>query len=99
MTHKGVSIMTKNVLIASAAALLLAGCQQYQINFSNPEENYLSFSHPFTDSATAEVQAKAAELCAQRKKAVIQTTKSCSLSKSTTNFQCLAQDDTNKYGL
>ena len=99
MTRKGVSIMTKNVLIASAAALLLAGCQQYQINFSNPEENYLSFSHPFSDSATAEVQAKAAELCAQRKKAVIQTTRSCSLSKCTTNFQCVAQDDINKYGL
>ena len=91
--------MTKTALIICAATSLLAGCMEYQIVFSDPEENYLSFNHPFTDKDIAAVEAKATQLCEQRKKAVIQTTRSCSLTKCTTNFQCVAQEDISKYGL
>ena len=90
---------TKTIFIACLSAVLLAGCVDYQIVFSDPEENYLSFNHPFTDKAIAEVQAKANQLCEQRKKEAVQTTKSCSLTKCTTNYQCVKKEDITKYGL
>ena len=91
--------MRTTLLIAASALCLLTGCMEYQITFANPEENYLTFNHPFTDKAIAAVEAKATQLCEQRKKAVIQTTRSCSLTKCTTNFQCVAREDISKYGL
>ena len=91
--------MRTTLLIAASALCLLTGCMEYQITFANPEENYLTFNHPFTDSAIASVEAKATEMCAQRKQGVIQTSRACSLSKCTTNFQCVAQKDITQYGL
>lgn len=64
--------MRTTLLIAASALCLLTGCMEYQITFANPEENYLTFNHPFTDSAIAAVEAKATEMCAQRKQGVIQ---------------------------
>lgn len=91
--------MKTSLLIATSSFCLLTGCVEYQVTFADPEENYLTFSHPFTDSAIAAVEARATQMCAERKQGVIQTSRACSLKKCTTNFQCVAQDDIHKYGL
>ena len=91
--------MTRMTLFTALSVMLLTGCVNYRIVFSDPEENYLSFNHPFTDQAIAEVEAKAHQLCKERKKEAIQTTKSCSLAKCTTNYQCVDKEDITKYGL
>ena len=91
--------MTRMTLIIYLSSMLLTACVNYEIVVSDPEENYLSFKHPFTDQAIADVQAKAHQLCKERKKETIQTTKSCSLTKCTTSYQCVSKEDIIKYGL
>lgn len=91
--------MNRTLLISSLTVLLLAGCADYQLVAYDYEENYLNFNHPFTDKAIAEVLARAETLCKQRKQVVIQTSKICSLTQCTTNYQCVDQSDVTKYGL
>jgi hypothetical protein len=85
--------------IAVLAALLLAGCADtnYLVGYE-PDENFLSFNHPFTDTAAADVRTRAERLCGLRKQAVLQTSRSCSLAQCTTNFQCIDAADAAKYG-
>ena len=50
------------LLIAGLAALLLAGCADttnYLVGYE-PDQNFLSFNHPFTDAAAADVRTRAA---------------------------------------
>jgi len=91
--------MNRTLLISSLTVLLLAGCADYQLVAYDYEENYLNFNHPFTDKAIAEVLARAETLCKQRKQVTIQTSKICSLTHCTTNYQCVDQSDVTKYGL
>ena len=91
--------MNRTMLIPGLAILLLARCVEYQLMSYNDDSNFLSFNHPFTDKAIAEVQAQAVKLCGERKQEAIQTTKSCSLSVCTTNFQCVKKADVFEYGL
>ncbi len=91
--------MNRTLLISSLTVLLLAGCADYQLVAYDYEENYLNFNHPFTDKAIAEVLARAETLCKQRKQVAIQTSKICSLTHCTTNYQCVDQSDVTKYGL
>jgi hypothetical protein len=84
--------------ILGLAVLLLAGCADKSLLVGyEPDENFLSFNHEFTDAAAAEVRARAERLCGQRKQAVIQTSRSCSLTQCTTNFQCIDAADAAKY--
>ena len=91
--------MNRTLLISSLTILLLAGCADYQLVAYDTDENYLNFNHPFTDKAIAEVLARAEALCKQRKQVAIQTSKICSLTQCTTNYQCVDQSDVTKYGL
>jgi hypothetical protein len=86
--------------IAVLAALLLAGCADttnYLVGYE-PDQNFLSFNHPFTDAAAADVRTRAERLCGLRKQAATQTSRSCSLTQCTTNFQCIDAADAAKYG-
>lgn len=92
--------MTKTApLIAGLAALLLSGCGGQQFATYYSDTNYLTFTHPYTDQAMAEVVATAEKACRQRKQVAIQTTKTCSLSQCTTHYQCVDETDVVKYGL
>jgi hypothetical protein len=79
--------------------LLLAGCNGFQYVSYENDTNYLTFNHPFTDKDIAQAQSGAEKLCRQRKQVAIKTSEKCSLTKCTTNFQCLDQADASKYGL
>lgn len=85
--------------ILGLAVLLLTGCADKSLLVGyEKDENFLSFNHAFTDAAAAEVRARAERLCGIRKQAVIQTSRTCSLTQCTTNFQCIDAADAAKYG-
>jgi hypothetical protein len=85
--------------ILGLTVLLLTGCAEKSLLVGyEPDENFLSFNHPFTDGAIADARARAERLCGQRKQVVIQTSRSCSLTQCTTNFQCIDAADAAKYG-
>ena len=86
-------------LLFGLPILLLAGCADYQLATYGLDQNFLSFSHPFTDKAAAEVQASARRLCLKRGKAAIQTSNACSLEKCTTHYQCVDSAEVTKDGL
>ena len=94
--------MNRTILITSLTVLLLAGCAaypDYQLVAFGLDMNYLTFDHPFTDKANAQVRASAEGLCAQRKQVAVRTSNICSLTKCTTNYQCVDAADVTKYGL
>ncbi len=96
--------MNRTPLISGLTILVLAGCADGQL-FDNQlvsyatDENYLNFNHPYTDKAVADVLARAERICGQRKQMAIQTSKTCSLTKCTTNYQCVDAKNVIKYGL
>ncbi len=85
--------------VAVLAALLLAGCAEtnYLVGYE-PDQNFLSFNHPFTDTAATDVRVRAERICGLRKQVVTQTTRNCSLTQCTTNFQCIDPADAAKHG-
>ena len=92
--------MNSPLLTVSLAIMLLAGCAENSMLVSyDKDENYLSFDHPYTDKAVADVLASAEKLCGQRKQVAIRTSRTCSLTKCTTNYQCVDAADAKKYGL
>lgn len=91
--------MKKTLCLALAAILLIAGCADNLIVSYTTDENYITFDYPFTDQAAADSQARAEKLCGQRKQMAIQTSRTCSLSKCTANYQCVDAADVVKYGL
>ena len=85
--------------IALLTALLLAACADKSLLVGyEKDENFLSFNHSFTDAAAADVRTRAERLCGLRKQAVIQTSRTCSLTQCTTNYQCIDAADAAKYG-
>jgi hypothetical protein len=91
--------MNRTLRLAGLAILLLAGCADNVIVSYPTDENYMSFDHEFTDKAIADVQTRAERLCGQRKQMAIQTSRTCSLTKCATNYQCVDAADVVKYGL
>jgi hypothetical protein len=85
--------MNRSRLLSSLTLLLLAGCADYQLATYGPSENFLTFTHPFTDQAAADVLASARQQCLKRGQATIQTSRTCSLEKCTTNYQCVDSAD------
>ncbi len=86
-------------LLSGLTILLLTGCADYQLASYGPNQNFLSFSHPFTDKAAADVLASAKKVCLQRGKVAIQTSNTCSLEQCTTHYQCVDSADVTKDGL
>jgi hypothetical protein len=85
--------------ILGLTVLLLAACADKNLLVGyEPDENFLSFNHPFTDAAAADVRVRAERICGLRKQVVIQTSRTCSLEQCTTNFQCIDAADAAKHG-
>ena len=56
------------------------------------EDNYMTFDHAFTDAAAEAVRRRADAHCATTKKqAAVKTSSACSLTRCTTNYQCMDQ--------
>ncbi|HMA08189.1 MAG TPA: hypothetical protein VKP68_10010 [Ramlibacter sp.] len=82
--------MNRNRLLSGlTVVLLLAGCADYQLASHGQDVNFVSFQHPFTDKAAADVLASAKRLCLKRGKVAIQTSNACSLEQCTTYYQCV----------
>jgi len=77
-----------------ALVLTCAGC-------ANPlvvmQGNYLTYEHPFTDADAASVRALAERECKWRKQVAVRTSSTCSLTRCTTNFQCMAPEEAKQY--
>jgi len=91
--------MNTTLLMPGLTILLLSGCADNQLVSFAADENYLHFNHPYTDQASADVLARAERVCGQRKQVAIQTSKTCSLTKCATNYQCVDAENVKKYGL
>lgn len=91
--------MNRTFRLAGLAILLLTGCADNLILSYSVDENYITFDHAFTDKAVADVQARAEKLCGERQQMAIQTSRTCSLTKCATNYQCVDAADVVKYGL
>lgn len=90
--------MKQKYLIPALTLILLAGCNGFRYVDYDNDSNYLTFNHPFTDSALAEIQSGAAKLCLERKQVAVKTSERCSLTKCTTNYQCMDEADAVKHG-
>jgi len=75
--------------------ILLTGCAGLTVNdeIVDLHDNYVAFKHPFTDASAEAVRKKADAICLQRKQVAIKTAGVCTLTKCTTNYQCLSQAD------
>ena len=80
--------------------LMCAGCSYLPNTISGSDflkTNYLSYEHAFTDAAAADVRKTAERECSYRKQVAVRTGGNCSLTRCTTNFQCLDKADATKY--
>jgi len=77
---------------------LLSGCggmpfQTLQTFYTDPGDffraNYSTFEHAFTDAGAEDAHRRAQSQCAQRRLVAVKTTSRCSLTRCTTNFQCM----------
>ena len=80
-----------------SSALALAGCVDYQVT-QYGGTNFVTFEHPFTDKAVAEVRAEAKKRCAATRKLAVQTQRTCTLTKCSTVFQCADESSVREYG-
>ena len=65
----------------------LVGCGP---NVAVQGRDYLTFDHEFTDKAAEQTARRAQALCAQKKQAAEKISSACSLTRCTTNYQCVA---------
>ena len=80
--------------------LLQCGCSYMPNTISGRDfltTNYLSYEHAFTDAAAAGVRKTAERECSYRRQVAVRTGGTCSLTRCTTNFQCLDKADAAKY--
>ena len=61
------------------------------------EGNYLTYEHPFTDSAAEAARRSAAGQCGQRKKVAVRTSGTCTLKTCTTHYHCMDPKDAGAY--
>jgi hypothetical protein len=92
-------IATPMILRALLLTFLLSSCAENMLVTFNDDTNYLTFDHPNSDKANAEVRTTAEKLCQQRKQVAIKTTSVCSLKSCVTHYQCGDREDVIKYGL
>ncbi len=69
-------------------ALLMAGAGCYS-GLIVAADNYLTYEYAFTDVAAAKARQEAEKLCAARKKMAVETRSVCTLSRCTTDYQCV----------
>ncbi|MBK7955424.1 MAG: hypothetical protein KAY22_27210 [Rhizorhabdus sp.] len=80
-------------------ALLLSSCVDTMLVGFGADTNYLTFDHPNSEKAFADVRTRAERLCQERKQVAIKTESVCSLTNCATSYQCADQADVIKFGL
>ena len=74
--------------------LACAGCTAH----TNPYKpvNHFTHEHAFTEAATERSRRDAQETCAQKKLVAARTGGTCSLTRCTTHYQCMTQEEAAK---
>ena len=73
---------------------LLTGCAGGMVGTDVIQEgNYLTFQHVHADEAAAAVRQRADKLCGDRKLVAVRTRGVCSLTRCTTHYQCMDEED------
>ena len=80
-------------------AFLLSSCADNLLVGFAEDTNYLTFDHPNSDQAMADVRTRAERLCKQRKQVAIKTQSACSLTQCATSYQCVDEANAVKYNL
>jgi len=75
------------ITVLLIAVLLAGGCTGPIV----AADNYLTYDHAFTDVEAERVRRNAETLCGQRKQMAIKTRSVCSLSRCTTDYQCVSK--------
>ena len=71
-------------------SFILTGCSGISsVAALEKDNNYMTFEHPFSDGAAADVLARAEKLCQQRMKVALRTELVCSLTKCVESYQCV----------
>ncbi|SBT10049.1 conserved exported hypothetical protein [Candidatus Accumulibacter aalborgensis] len=78
---------------------LLSSCADNLLVGFGEDTNYLTFDHPYSEKAIADVRTRAERLCHQRKQEAIKTQSVCSLTNCATSYQCVDKANVIKYGL
>jgi hypothetical protein len=74
--------------------VLLTGCAGRVGPIERVQEgNYLTFQHAFTDAGADAARREAEKHCVQTKRVAVRTGGVCSLSRCTTHYQCMDQED------
>jgi len=76
-------------LITLFLVMACAGCGPIYPRID--EGSYLTYDHPFSDAAAQAVLRSAEKICAERKRIVIKSSSTCSLTQCTTHYLCVDQ--------
>jgi hypothetical protein len=88
--HSPSAIRHGAAAVVVAAALTCAACGPQPFV---AEGNYLTFDHPFSETSAAAVRKNAEGICRQRDQTAVETSRACSLTQCTTNYQCMDEVD------
>lgn len=83
------SITGHRSLITLVLVMACAGCGQIYPRID--EGFYLTYDHAFSDDAAQAVFRSAEKICAERKRTVIKSSSTCSLTQCTTHYLCVDQ--------
>jgi len=92
----GVNFAIALSLVACVAAL--AGCAPKSYLIVS-DDNYYTFERPFTDATAEAVRKDAEKRCRERARVAIKTSDTCSLTRCTTNYQCVTKAEKEKFNL
>jgi len=75
--------------LVTAVILACTGCGPIYPRID--EGSYLTYDHAFSDAAAQAVFRSAEKICAERKRIVIKSSSTCSLTECTTHYLCVDQ--------
>jgi hypothetical protein len=93
-----VSVNLAIALSLAACATALAGCAPTSYLIVS-EDNYYTFDRPFTDAAAEAVRKDAEKRCRERARVAIKINDTCSLTRCTTNYECVTKAEEEKFRL
>ena len=91
----------RSAALLLAAAALAGGCAQViQTHTSGAtflDTNHVTFEYPFDARSEAIAAGRAEEQCRSLKRVAIRTSRSCSLERCRTSWQCMKPEDAEKF--
>jgi hypothetical protein len=86
-------LVARYPVLVIAMLLGVTGCTEPTIIAGN----YLTYDHAFTNAAAEKVRQSAEGICKQRNQAAVKTRSVCTLTRCTTDFQCVNPKDPLEY--